>query len=515
MKLWLRKTGRQIVFFLNSIRFRLTLWSVAILAVILLVFCGFVYYRQAEMLRLDIRSQLQLRTQQLSGLYRYSGVLGPDEDHFQPPDLAPRGMGLLPDTTALAFVSSSGRTLQKAGGIDDQTIAGLVQNWDTTQGSDPRPEQVAYTVSKGDFFGLNVRGQSIYLLSPLITEHHLVGLIILGSPIDPEGQLPRLMVTLILASLATLGIALAGGYWLAARAMSPVRTITRTARGISESDLHKRLNLGKQDELGELANTFDAMLDRLQAAFDRQRQFTADASHELRTPLTIVGLETEQALSRRRSPEEYERTLKVVKSENEFMSHLVNDLLTLARMDAGQTKMKNSSSLDLSDLALDVVERLSSLASRAGVELHAGDFPEARVRGDAQYLSQLLTNLVENAIKYAGGRGHHVCLETGRTLGPGGEKPIAWVRVEDDGPGIPPEHLPHVFDRFYRADQSRARSGDGSELRKRARRQRPGPFHRPVDRPGPWRPGPGPQPGRKRRHLRNPAASDRNLSLEI
>jgi two-component system OmpR family sensor kinase len=206
-----------------------------------------------------------------------------------------------------------------------------------------------------------------------------------------------------------------------------------------------------------LADTFDAMLGRLQAAFDRQRQFTADASHELRTPLTIVGLEADQALSRHRSSEDYERAFKVIKSENEFMAHLVNDLLTLARMDAGQTTLRMET-IDLSDIALDVVERLSSLAKRSDVTIDLGELPEVSIQGDHQHLSQMLTNLVENAIKYAGGRGHQVHIETGSHSNGAGA--YGWVRVEDDGPGIPAEHLPHLFDRFYRVDKSRTRQQD-------------------------------------------------------
>jgi signal transduction histidine kinase len=305
----------------------------------------------------------------------------------------------------------------------------------------------------------NQKGSFLYLLTPLFAERRPVGLIILGRPVDADGQLPKLIPTLIFGSLLTLLISLAGGYWVAGRAMAPVRTITRTARGISESGLHKRLNLKTQDELGELADTFDAMLDRLQAAFDRQRRFTADASHELRTPLTIVGLEADQALSHRRSYDEYERAFKVIRSENDFMSRLVNDLLTLARMDAGQAVLKPSP-LDLSDVALDVVERLSNMARRDGIELHAGDFPEVRVEGDYQYLSQMVSNLVQNAIKYAGGSGHHVQIETGNSVSDG--KSYGWVRVEDDGPGIPAEHLPNLFNRFYRVDQARTRRQDES-----------------------------------------------------
>ena len=122
------------------------------------------------------------------------------------------------------------------------------------------------------------------------------GLVILGSPLDPYGLFGRLIFTLVAGSLLTLLIALVGGFWLADRAMRPVHTITQAARTIGETDLSRRLNMKGKDELGELANTFDGMLARLQAAFERQRQFVADASHELRTPLTIVNLETSRVL---------------------------------------------------------------------------------------------------------------------------------------------------------------------------------------------------------------------------
>ena len=440
--------------FLKSIRFRLTLWTAAILVVILFVFSIFVYYRQAQYLMIDARIQLQEQTQSLAPLYRYVGMAEPGLPAAQLPDFTSMNSQVFPAGETMAFIGTNGSTLQKVGGISDGTIQLLLQAW---QASGRSPDPVTYLSAPKGLAGLSLRNQTLYLVSPVFDERRQVGLIILSSPIDPRGQLQTLLVTLVLASLGTLAIALVGGYWLATRAMAPVHTITRTARSISETDLHQRLNLGTQDELGELADTFDAMLERLQAAFDRQRQFTADASHELRTPLTIVSLEADQALARRRSIEEYERALAVIKSENKFMSRLVNDLLTLARMDAGQTQMKFEP-LDLSELALDVIDRLNSIASRAGVELHVGDFPAVEVNGDSQYLTQLMTNLVENAIKYAGGRGHHVSVETGQRTIDG--QPFGWVQVEDDGPGIPAEHLSHLFDRFYRVDKARTRQQD-------------------------------------------------------
>jgi signal transduction histidine kinase len=169
--------------------------------------------------------------------------------------------------------------------------------------------------------------------------------------------------------------------------MRPVRTITHIAREISESDLNRRLNLKSRDELGELAATFDQMLDRLQMAFDRQRQFTADASHELRTPLTIVNLEVNRALARPYTPRDYERALSIIGAENDYMSRLVNDLLILARADAGQPMLKQEE-LDWGDLTWEVVERLSPLARRRGLELVTDDLPELTLCGDRLYLTR-------------------------------------------------------------------------------------------------------------------------------
>ena len=276
----------------------------------------------------------------------------------------------------------------------------------------------------------------------------------MGGPVDPDGRLASLTLNLTLGSLAILLLYLVGGYWLAGRVMRPIQTITHAARQISETDLRRRLNLGTKDELGELGDTFDQMLARLEAAFDRQRQFTADASHELRTPLTIIGLETERALEHHRKPEDYQQALKVIQNENEYMARLVSDLLTLARMDAGQAILKPEP-LDLGDLALEVVERLTPLAAHNGVQLTAGDLPEVHINGDRQYLMQMMTNLVQNAIKYVKGENKIVQVEAGCDR----QSPhaYAWVRVSDNGPGIPSEHLAHLFDRFYRVDKARTR----------------------------------------------------------
>jgi signal transduction histidine kinase len=198
------------------------------------------------------------------------------------------------------------------------------------------------------------------------------------------------------------------------------------------------------------------MLDRLQAAFDRQRQFTADASHELRTPLTIIGLEAGRALSSGRNAKDFQQALEVVQSENKFMTRLVEELLILARMDAGQVHLKREP-LDLSDLALEVVERYAPLAEQKAIQLKTGALPELSILGDRQTLAQAIGNLIDNAIKYSlAGEEQWVCVETGTRQE--GSQALAWVSVSDNGPGIAAEHLPHLFDRFYRVDRARSRN---------------------------------------------------------
>ena len=147
-------------------------------------------------------------------------------------------------------------------------------------------------------------------------QQQVVALLVVGIPSDVPYWLGDLFSVLETTIPLVLLLSIVAGYWLAGRAMRPVQAITRTAQQISETDLHRRLKLKQRDELGELAATFDGMLDRLEAAFERQRQFTADASHELRTPLSIVDLEATRALARELTAQEYRQTITTIQQEN-------------------------------------------------------------------------------------------------------------------------------------------------------------------------------------------------------
>ncbi len=433
-------TWNRIVQLAYSIRFRLVLWFAAILVVILAVFSAFIYSSQYRDLYNDARGRLERR---MGGL-ESSAEEGGFTDTSRPT------LNLSQETDVLVLYTADGQALTSQGAISAQDASQLGKEGlqRRLRGSQPAAGLITWSGkigASGDTYLFGITSGA---------ENPGVGsFAILGSPLDPAGLLKRLVETLLVGSLLTLVIALGGGFWLADRAMHPVRVITHAARTISETDLSRRLNLDSKDELGELAGTFDGMLGRLQAAFERQRQFIADASHELRTPLTIVHLEASRALAASRSHQEYERTLGVIQSENDFMTRLVNDLLTLARLDAGQAVMKKEP-LDLSDVALEAVERLTPLATRKAVRLEAGELPEAHVLGDRQYLLGMISNLIENGIKYTDGAERWVRIETG-VIGD-----YAQVTVSDNGPGIAAEHLPHLFDRFYRADKARSRGAE-------------------------------------------------------
>jgi heavy metal sensor kinase len=421
--------------FIRSIRFRIVLWFTLILAIILCLLSTFLYITQSRNIQDEAVRDLQGRMSGLATLVQ--NALRQGTNQISIPN------GLLRSTDVLILIGPNGQVLTSQGPVPAQTAiqvvsAGLRLSSHISEGS-----PVYWTDSNSQNY--------LFLTTAVQGPLDINVIMIYGGILDPTALVRRFLLTLVGGSLLTLLIALLGGLWLADRAMRPVKTITQAARSISETDLSRRLNMKSKDELGELANTFDGMLSRLQAAFERQRQFVADASHELRTPLTIVNLETSRVLASKRSQPEYQHALQVIHSENDFMTGLVNNLLMLARMDAGQASLEKTR-LDLSDLVVDTLERFTPLASRNGVTLQAGDLPEACIQGDRQYLLQMLGNLVENGIKYVDGNEKKVVVETGVADG------TAWVHVTDTGPGIAPENIPHLFDRFYRVDKARTRS---------------------------------------------------------
>lgn len=448
---------------LRSVRVRLTLWYLAIVALVFLVFVAVVSGTVVRDAQVAARDGLIATAQKVAATYSASDgrlhVDYPSTSAPYPPAKTQRSAYPLGPEDIALLLSPQGEILQSLGPIDDQTLTQLQNFIAGRMPADDSAAQPAYIRSlpiiapDGRVISLSY---SVSLTS-ITSQGRRVALLLIALPQQADRTLTALTPGLFLAGPLALLLAAVGGYWLATRAMRPVRLITRAAREIGETDLSRRLNINRRDELGELATTFDRMLGRLEAAFARQRQFTADASHELRMPLTIIGLEASRALSSPRTPEEYARILTTIQAENDAMARLVDDLLTLARADTADTDqaMPHFARVDLSDVALDVAERLAPLARRSGITLAVGDLPELPVLGDRDALARLLSNLIENAIKYTCGIGDHVRIASGR--GDARREGRAWVRIEDDGLGIPAEHLPHIFERFYQVDAARGR----------------------------------------------------------
>jgi len=425
--------------FTQSVRFRLTLWYVAILAVILLVTGSAVYFSEAHTLTEALGVQLDTRMETLARSYDHqTGLLAPAVDD--------QSSGMVGDNPLTLLMTPQGRLVQTFGDISQPRFARLVSE---TLGSRGYlgiqffPVQRTAADGPTTMYGFN---------SSLLGDSQHTFFLVVGLQTDIPDQLRQLLVILLLALPAILILSTGGGFWLATHAIRPVQVITRMARQMSENDLSRRLQLARRDELGELAATFDHMLDRLEAAFERQRQFTADASHELRTPLTIIDLEANRALTQPLTPEEYRQAIGLMQQENSAMALLVNDLLTLARAESGQAAIRREE-VDLSEVILDTVERLTPLAYQQGIAITLGALPELVIQGDRRYLAQLVTNLVENALKYSAGVGDQISIDLGSEYKQA--QSWVWLRVSDHGPGIAAEYLPHLFERFYRIDQVR------------------------------------------------------------
>ncbi len=210
------------------------------------------------------------------------------------------------------------------------------------------------------------------------------------------------------------------------------------------------------DEVGRLARTLDEMIGRLDDAFRRQRQFTGDASHELRTPLTVIKGEIDVSLQKDREPEDYRQVLLAVNEEVDHLIRLTGSLLTLARADAGRIPL-TIEDVDIGEVVTGAVDQARSSARDKGVGMNVDPGPPVTLRADEDLLLQLLLNLLDNAIKYTAA---------------GGEVTVGWgmngrqveLRVRDTGIGIPSEHLPYLFNRFYRVDQVRSHAQGGVGL---------------------------------------------------
>jgi heavy metal sensor kinase len=262
------------------------------------------------------------------------------------------------------------------------------------------------------------------------------------------------MVGLVIAIIAPLG-----GYWLAGRATQPLAEIIQTAARLRPSDMRKRLRVrGTGDELDQLSLTINRLSDRIGNYLDRHREFIANAAHELRSPLAAIQSSVEVALGSDRSPTEYKELLDSIMTECQQLAKLVNQLLQLAENDAGQLELPNEP-VRLDEALERSMDMFRAVAEDRGIRLRTAELDPAPVPGDLTRLRQVVNNLVDNAIKYTPAGGE-VTVSLRRIP----ERMLVELCVADTGPGIAPEDLPHVFERFYRASRARTRREQGTGL---------------------------------------------------
>jgi len=433
----------------RSIRFRLTAWYALVLFAVLIVLGVLLNTLLERELRNDVDERLKETAANVNNQAEVQFSIGGtlfislDPEGFNFPSL------LIQVVDTNNEVAASTRNLS---GL--QLPAPDVQQGDT--------KAVVYT---SELKGIPLR----MIHRPIVlTDGTVVGAINVAEPLLQLNEtLDHLRNLLLISGLAGVLLAALGGWFLAGRALRPVGRITQTAADIAESPTTERSLATRLivpttgDELARLAATFNRMLDRIQIAFATQRRFIADASHELRTPLTAIrgnlDVLSRQATAAETQPsQDYLDALADLQRESSRMGRLLEDLLTLARSDAGpELDTLHLQPCRLDELAKEVLRTAATLANGQHLELVA-PVPVA-VLGDADRLQQLMLVLVDNALLHTPSTGT-VKILIGESAG------TATIAVADNGSGISPEHLPHLFDRFYRADSSRSRESGGTGL---------------------------------------------------
>jgi heavy metal sensor kinase len=425
--------------FIHSIKFRFTIWYLLVLAVLLIALSAGVYFYLSRSLYQSLDDSLILRSSQLSNIPAIMESIRQGE--FQE-ELGEIVILYFYSGDQLTEVSARGINITLSNEFISQAITGtsLFTTIQTAEGERLRLLAVPINIS---------------ILGPP-PGIQPAALVIARSTKQIDQALVGLLRTLIIAIPLALALAAGGGIFLARRALKPVDKIAQTAQEIEESDLSQRINVNTKDELGRLAATLNAMIGRLEKAFQRQKQFTSDASHELRTPLAVIEAESSLALQKERPSSDYRQSLEVISQESRQMSSLIDQLLTLARADAGKEQW-NFTEVNLGKLIANLTTDVEVLCQEKGLSFQLCQPLDLVVKGDEARLRELFMNLLDNAIRYTPTPGT-VSVSLRR------EGQMAVVAITDTGVGIPAEDIPFIFERFYRVDKSRSRAEGGSGL---------------------------------------------------
>ncbi|HMV85529.1 MAG TPA: ATP-binding protein [Blastocatellia bacterium] len=425
-------------------RTKLTLWYTGALALALIIFSAGVYWLASGKLQRRLDTGLQTTIEGIGRLLIYELAEGETEtqalhsalnEHYFP-------------SQAAAIFDLQGRLLAEKSLPDDHRVR-------LPPGIAPFAEETRFATVTDKTPKLATGRRVAYQRVTAARENKSYLIVVSQDLASISDDLELLRGIFLAAIPAALLLAGCGGWFLARKSLLPLVAMSESARRISAAKLDQRLPItNPRDELGQLAATFNELLTRLQASFAQQRQFMADASHELRTPLHVMRTAAEVTLEQpRRQESEYREALHIINEQARRLTKIVEDLFILARADAGQRKLEPRD-FYLDELAAETTRAAAVLAARKQVAVLFEPVAEAPYRGDEALLRQMLLNLLDNAVKHtqAGGQ---VRLQLDHA------DAGYYLTVADTGEGIPAQAQPHIFKRFYRADQSRTRVPNG------------------------------------------------------
>jgi heavy metal sensor kinase len=460
-----------------GIRAQLMLWYTAVFALLILLFSIIFYTTLKASLASGIDTALQIRTQQIAAGVTVEGnkisiqdITGdlPGLDNNSTPSQSNNSTSNTDQTDGPNSTSNTENQSGLQSDVNIGTLVRILNNKGQVFYSSPAFSSLSVpTISitnplhnipwQGTVTAHN--GQTVRLYSiALINNDHIFGVIQVGESLAQLTlTLQSITVALFVITPFVLLLGAIVSYWLAKRAFRPIFQLTRTARNIKAGDLHQRVPVPPaRDEVHDLALTLNEMIGRLDLAFTQQRRFVADASHELRTPVTVIRNITDVALVQPLAVDEYVTLLRDINAESERLGHLINDLLALARADEGQIPL-DQEEIRLDLLACDVAATMEALAIERGITLNLEKMEPATVKGDTARIIQVMMGLVDNALTYTNVGGTvAINVET--------HEASASFSVRDTGIGIGAEDMPHIFERFYRADPARSRVAGGSGL---------------------------------------------------